>query len=59
MVKSNLIASKGDSGGAVIIPRKDSDGGAIAFGILSGGISGKEIYFTDFYRLPVALQNRY
>lgn len=52
LVKSNLKSGKGDSGGAVFIPRKDSEGGSILVGILSGGGNGflglgKSMYFTS------------
>ena len=52
MVKSNLTAKKGDSGGVVFIPRSNNDGGSIALGVISGGSEGilgigKAIYFTS------------
>ncbi len=60
MVKSDVFQGKGDSGGVVMIPRTDTNGGAITVGILSGGVDMDNLmYFTDFSNLPVALQNRY
>ena len=59
MIKSNVYQAKGDSGGVVMIPRTDSNGGAIGLGILSGGINnGNLMYFSDLNVLP-GLQNRY
>lgn len=58
MVKTNVYAQPGDSGGVVMIPRTDSNGGAIGLGILSGG-NGSEMYFTNINDITTALQNRY
>ena len=46
MVKTNVYSQPGDSGGVVMIPRTDSNGGAIGLGILSGGNSS-DMYFSD------------
>lgn len=60
MIKSDVYQGKGDSGGVVMIPRTDSNGGAIGLGILSGGIDhGNLMYFSDLNVLPMGLQNRY
>lgn len=60
MVRSNLYQGKGDSGGVVIIPRTDSNGGSVGLGILSGGIDlGYEMYFSDINSIPMNLQIRY
>lgn len=58
MVKTNVYSQPGDSGGVVMIPRTDSNGGAIGLGILSGGNSS-DMYFSDINSIPVALQMRY
>lgn len=65
LVKSNVKADRGDSGGVVMIPKTDSAGGAVAIGVISGG--GKEgflnletaTYFTDMLSMPMDLQRRY
>jgi hypothetical protein len=60
MITSSVYQAKGDSGGVVMIPRTDSNGGAIGIGILSGGIDEyNEMYFSDINVLPIALQTRY
>ena len=60
MVASDLYQGQGDSGGVVMIPRTDVNGGAIGIGILSGGINLNNLmYFSDFYNYPLSLQNRY
>lgn len=65
LVKSNVKTDKGDSGGPVFIPRTDSQGGAIAIGIVNmketTTILGIFVasYFTNIYDLPSYLQNRY
>jgi hypothetical protein len=60
MIKSNLYQGRGDSGGVVMIPRTDANGGAIGLGILSGGVNlDYEMYFSDMNVYPIALQNRY
>lgn len=60
LVTSNVYQGKGDSGGAVMIPRTDANGGAIGLGLLSGGIDmSNTMHFSDLNVLPVALQNRY
>jgi hypothetical protein len=58
MVKTNVYSQPGDSGGVVMIPRTDANGGAVGLGILSGG-NDSTMYFSDINVLPVALQNRY
>lgn len=65
LVKSNLKATLGDSGGTVMIPKTDSQGGAVAIGVISGG--GKsgflnlsyDTYFTDITNMSMNLQARY
>lgn len=52
MVKSNLTAKSGDSGGVVFIPKTDREGGSVAIGVVSGGSEGflgigKNMYFTS------------
>ena len=43
-----------------MIPRTDSNGGAIGLGILSGGVNLDNVmYFSDLNVLPMGLQNRY
>lgn len=60
LVTSNVYQGKDDSGGAVMIPRTDANGGAIGLGLLSGGIDmSNTMHFSDLNVLPVALQNRY
>lgn len=60
MIKTNVYQGKGDSGGIVMIPRTDANGGAIGLGILSGGVDlGNEMYFSDMNVYPTGLQNRY
>lgn len=60
LIKSNVYQGQGDSGGVVMIPRTNSNGGAIGLGILSGGVNlDNEMYFSDLNVLPIALQNRY
>ncbi len=60
MIKSNVYQGQGDSGGVVMIPRTDSNGGAIGLGILSGGVNLDNVmYFSDLNVLPMGLQNRY
>lgn len=60
LVTSNVYQGKGDSGGAVMIPRTDANGGAIGLGLLSGGIDmSNTMHFSNLNVLPVALQNRY
>ena len=50
----------GDSGGVVFISKTDVDGGAIAIGILSGGVDHENaMYFTSINDLPRSLQTRY
>ena len=60
LVTSNVYQGQGDSGGVVMIPRTDSNGGAIGLGLLSGGVNmSNTMHFSDLNVLPVALQNRY
>lgn len=66
LVKSNVENDDGDSGAPVFIPRKDSNGGPVPIGILSGGSPGvifgigAVMYFTSINTLPSQLQtNRY
>lgn len=56
LVKSSCKAAEGDSGGIVFIPRKDSDGGSLPIGIISGGNS-TSMAFTHIDNLPYELQN--
>lgn len=59
LVKSTCKADHGDSGGIVFIPRKDSSGGSLPIGIISGGNS-TSMSFTHIDNLPIELQsNRY
>lgn len=60
LVTSNVYQGKDDSGGAVMIPRTDANGGVIGLGLLSGGTDmSNTMHFSDLNVLPVALQNRY
>lgn len=60
LITSDVFQEAGDSGGAVFIPRTDADGGAVAIGILSGGINHENaMYFTSINDLPRSLQTRY
>lgn len=60
MVKSHVYQSGGDSGGPVIIPRADFNGGSFGVGIVSGGDSmNNTMFFTDIRDLPSSLKNRY
>lgn len=59
LVKTDLAGiEKGDSGSPVFLPRKDSDGGAIPMGVLSGGDS-YSMYFTDINYMPEFNDGRY
>lgn len=55
LVSSNLKSADGDSGGVVLLPYSDSNGGGIPIGILSGG-NGTLMYFTSINNLPAALR---
>lgn len=60
LVKSNVKADEGDSGGVVLIPGSGSTG--VAIGIVSGGSPGflgigTTMYFSDIGRLPIAFLN--
>ncbi len=60
LIKTDAYASGGDSGGVVMIPRTDDNGGAIGIGIISGGpLNEVGMFFTDLSSIPVALQKRY
>ena len=60
MIESDVYQGQGDSGGVVMIPRTDANGGAIGIGILSGGVNlYNKMYFSDINVYPIALQNRY
>lgn len=55
LVQSNLKTLSGDSGGVVLMPYSNSNGGGIPIGILSGG-STSVMYFTSINNLPSALR---
>lgn len=61
LVKSNLKSLSGDSGGVVLLPYSDSNGGGIAIGVLSGGNSSTPVmYFTNINNMPSSfLSGRY
>ena len=60
LITSNVYQGQGDSGGVVMIPRTDANGGPIGLGILSGGVNmSYTMHFSDLNVLPIALQNRY
>lgn len=61
LVKTDAKTDQGDSGGVVIIPRTDANGGPIPIGIISGGAPGvlgigKSMYFTSINDLPAEMQ---
>lgn len=65
LYKSDLKIDKGDSGGAVFIPKSDANGGSILVGIANSGIKGvlgigRAMFFTSINDIPSQLiENRY
>jgi len=56
LVRSNLRAAAGDSGGVVFIPRTDANGGSFPIGIVSGGHSFlwvNTMFFTGIANMPM------
>lgn len=65
LYKSDLKVDKGDSGGAVFIPKSDANGGSMLVGITNSGIKGvlgigRAMFFTTINDIPSKLiENRY
>jgi len=65
LYKSDLKVDKGDSGGAVFIPKSDANGGSMLVVITNSGIKGvlgigRAMFFTSINDIPSKLiENRY